>query len=181
MAARGLSKQDVARRLIHAAIDMFEANADPLATHVVGSSAFNLLRELSKVGGTLFFERVFRSVLFDGAMKTLKGDESGLPEHPIVAEWVEGIARAIGAGHVRSPEDINVKDAPVAELDALKFLTGPFNFLKHADRDPDGILDESDVKAMEATSFAITAYSLLFPTDDLDPKVAEFLRKNAII
>ncbi len=160
---------------------MFEVNADPLAIHVVGSSAFNLLRELSKVGGTSFFERVFRSVLFDGATKRLKGEENGLPEHPIVAEWVEGIARAIDAGDVKSPEDINIKDAPKAELDALKFLTVPFNFLKHADRDPDGSLDEGDVKAMEATSFAVTAYSLLFPTDDLDPKVAEFLRKNAII
>lgn len=181
MVARELGKQDGARRLIHAAVDMFESDADPLAIHVVGSSAFNLLRELSKVGGTLFFERVFRSVLFDGATKMLKGQESGLPDYPIVAEWAEGIARAIDAGHVNSPEDINVKDAPGAEFEALKFLTGPFNFLKHADRDPDGVLDEGDVKAMEAISFAVTAYSLLFPTDDLDPKVARFLQKNAII
>jgi len=63
----------------------------------------------------------------------------------------------------------------------LRFLIGPFNFLKHADKDPEGILAEQDVKPVEATSFAVTAYGFLFPDEELDPKVAKFLRQHAII
>ncbi len=176
-----LTKQEAAKRLIHAAVEMFPANADPVAIHVVASSALNILRELSKVDGRSFVERVFQSALFNGAASHLAGEPTGLPDHPIVNEWIEGLAQAIQAGVVHAPTDIKINDAQKLEVETLKYLVDPFNFLKHADRDPNGKLDESKVKPVEATSFAVTAYGFLFPADEVDGKVGQFLKEHGVI
>ena len=181
MAPNALSKQEAAKRLIHAAVVMSKTNADPLAFHVVASSALNLLRELSKVDGPRFIERVYQSALFNGASKKLAGEETGLPDHPVVNGWIEGLAKAIESGHVKEPTDIKINGAQKLEVDALKHLMDPFNFLKHADKDPEGMLDESAVKPVEATSFAIGAYIILFPGDAVAEEVAEFLTQHGII
>ncbi len=176
-----LSKQEAAKRLIHAAVDMFSANADPIAIHVVASSALNILRELSKVDGRRFVERVFQSALFNGAASHVAGEPTGLPDHPMVNEWIEGLAQAIESGAVQEPCDIKINDAQKLEVETLKYLVDPFNFLKHADRDPDGKLDVSEVKPVEATSFAVTAYGFLFPADKVDDKVGQFLKEHGVI
>ena len=89
---------------------MFNANADPLAMHIVASSALNLLRELSNIDGVRFVARVYQSALYDAAVKRLSGEETGLPDHPVVSGWVEGIAEAIKSGGVKGPNDITIND-----------------------------------------------------------------------
>lgn len=181
LTAQTLTKQQVAKRLIQAAVAMFNANADPLAMHLVASSALNLLRELSKVDGERFVERVFRSALYNGAVKKLNGEETGVPDHPVVNEWIEGLTKAIESGGVKSADDITINDAGKLEVDSLKYLVDPFNFLKHADKDPDGTLDEADVRPVEATCFAVTAYGFLFPEDTVNEEIAGFLTKHGVI
>jgi hypothetical protein len=95
-----VTKLDVARRNLAAAIRHFFSQQDPIATHTLAAAAQNVLRDLARVRG---LERL--SILHD---------------HPDVgadqrAAWVRSINRAR-------------------------------NFFKHADEDPDGVLefDEED-------------------------------------
>lgn len=176
-----LTKQQAARRLIHAAVTMSDAGADPLATHVVASSAFNMLRELSKVDGAHFTVRVYQFSLYNAALSRVKGEDHGLPHHPVSEAWIDGIAKAIVSGGVKGPEDITIKDAQKTEFETFRYLVGPFNFLKHADKDPLETLDEGAVKPIEVISFAVTAYGFLFPDDELIPEIMDFLVKNGAL
>lgn len=170
-----LDKQEAAKRLIQSAVSMTNAGSDQLAVHVVATSALNLLRELMKVGGESFTEKVIRSALFYGATRKLEGKDTLLSDQPELNELVDRMAADIEAGHLTDPGELTVKDAGKLERETLRHLVDPYNFLKHADKDPLGTLDEGDVQPVQATCFAVTAYSLLFPTDTFDEEIGKFL------
>ena len=170
-----LNKQEAAKRLIQSAVSMTNAGSDQLAVHVVATSALNLLRELMKVGGEGFTEKVISSALFFGATKKLEGKDTLLPDQPQLNELIDRMATDIEAGHLTDPSELKFKGARKLERQALRHLVDPYNFLKHADKDPLGTLEEADVQPVEATCFAVTAYSLLFPTDTFDEEIGKFL------
>ncbi len=68
---------------------------------------------------------------------------------------------------------------PHVERQLLAHISQPTNFLKHADRDSSGLIDLADVKPIEATMHAITAYAMLFPSDKLTSKAEQFVRRHA--
>src|SRR3546814_12181337 len=79
-----------------------------LATHVVASSALNLLRELIEAGGENYVEQVLKLGLFSAASARLKGDPITLPTNPQIDALIEKVVGGLKAGEVTQPSDLTV-------------------------------------------------------------------------
>ena len=179
--AETVDKLTAAERLIVAGIAMLGRGDDPFATQVVGASALNMLRELIQQGGENYSERVMKEGLFYVATTRLNGDEVAIPTSPEMDAIVEKVIEGINAGHVEKPSDL------ILDLDAeglrklLDYITRPFNFLKHAQRDPLATLDEGDVDPKGAIIHALTALKMLDPGRDMPEQIAPFLKENDLM
>src|SRR3546814_13808025 len=76
---------------------MSDRGEDALATHVVASSALNLLRELIEAGGENYVEQVLKLGLFSAASARLKGDPITLPTNPQINALNETVAGGLKA------------------------------------------------------------------------------------
>lgn len=142
-----LNKLGAAERQIHAAIDMFEADLDPLATFVVAASARKLLSELKAKRGGEHTADLLRWSLFYMARDLRLGrlaqeevDRTGL------ADVIADIVGAMVAGSIETVDDLHVvKDFSDRAYWAEQ--NRPFNSLKHADRDHSAFLNIATVDA----------------------------------
>lgn len=96
MVAVKVSKLEVARDQLDAAIEVFFSSDNAVAVHTLTAAAYNVLRDIAKRDGSDF------PFIKTGFIATLKESE----KNKVIA-----------------------------------FLNAPENFFKHADRDPDGILE----------------------------------------
>lgn len=175
-----IDKKTAAERLIVAAIKMSERSDDPLAVHVVAASALNMLRELIKAGGDDYAAWVLKEGIFQNAKARIEGKEIILPTTPEAEELIDKVVAGIEAGEVNEPSDIII-DLSANELwTMLDYITRPYNFLKHADRDPLETLDPSDVDPDGAIIQALTAFSMLEPEMQLPDEVAPYLAKHGL-
>ncbi|MCP5397542.1 MAG: hypothetical protein H6918_12600 [Sphingomonadaceae bacterium] len=172
-----LTKQAVAIRLINSAVSMIEAGIDPLAIHAIAASASNLLRELVAVRGPNYGSRVFASALFEQAIARVENRlaVADLPDDPEVEKAVQQIEDAIRNGQVSSPDDVVINMSGKIEAKAMRHISAPFNFMKHGDRDPDGLLNERELRPREALMHAISAFSFLFPNEPLEEATHAFV------
>lgn len=138
------------------------------------SSALSILRELLNRRGASFQQRVLTEAFYHYAQLKIAGEplpDLGDELHRVVAE----IAAAIQHGTIRSATDLTLNLDQSDERQLLQHIIKPFNFLKHANKDPADLLLEEEVKPVEATIYAISAFALLFPQDALPDDVREFI------
>ena len=182
MGAIVITKQAAAQRLILSAVKMFERSDDPLAIHVVASSALNLLRELTQARGPNFTTLSVREGIFRAALSRAKGKpEPFLGSAEELDGVIDQIVQLIQSGAVKSAEDLEISGGEIDERKYLDKIIRPFNFLKHAQRDPLTTLDEGDVDPFDALTHAIGAFYFLFPGEQLQEEVIDFLRARQFI
>jgi hypothetical protein len=174
----GINKLDAAERLITSAIAMSERNDDPLAIHVVASSALSLLRELIKGGGDDYGIRVLREGLFIAASARIKGEELTIPVTEEMEPVIEKVMSGIERGEVTQASDLVFNFDPDEIHKLLSFLTRPYNSLKHAQRDPLATMDEGDFDPQGAIIHALTAMGMVDPTRQCGDYVVSFLEKH---
>lgn len=173
-----ISKLEAAERLIVSGIAMLDRGDDPLAIHVVASSALNMLRELIQKSGDNYAARVLKDGLFYTASTRITGGSITLPTNPELDELIQNVVEGMEAGEINQPSDLTVNLDKEQLRKLLDYIIRPFNFLKHAQRDPLATLDESDVDPKGAIIHALTAFSMLDPGKKLPSEVATFLEAN---
>ena len=153
---------------------MLDRGDDPLAVHVTAASALSILKELLEQRGKSFQSRAFTEGMYQAALSRRQG-KPPMQMGEEVDRVVGLILAGIEDGSIRSSSDVNLSLSKGDEYELLRHITAPFNFLKHASRDPAGLIDEGEVKPIEATIYAVAAYSMLFPGDHLPPEVMSFV------
>lgn len=173
-----VDKLTAAERLIVGGIAMVERGDDALAIHVVAASALNLLREMIAKGGDDYSAWVLRQGLFHAATAQLNGTPAKLPTTPEIDALIADVATGIEKGEIKEPSDLTVTLSPEELRKLLDYVIRPFNFLKHAQRDPLATLDEGDVDPEGAIIHALTAFSVLAPGRALPEQIGPFLAKH---
>jgi hypothetical protein len=161
-AAIFVTKLGAAQRQLDAAIRMRLAGEDTLAIHTVLAAAYTIMRDLKRKRG--------RSDLVDGLSKgmfyiardlatgKLKEMPRQIAEHTRLVATITDLAKRIKAGEKLTPSDASVSVSPVYEEKYWREFNWPANFLKHADRDPDGKFSETNVDSDEFIMRASSAY-----------------------
>src|SRR3546814_16330995 len=93
-----VDKMTAAERLMQNALDMIDRKDDPLAIHVVASSALSLLRELVGTRGDDYVAQLIKDALFRAAQSTIQGLPTGLPESETVDHIFETVVHGIESG-----------------------------------------------------------------------------------
>jgi hypothetical protein len=140
-----LRKEAAAQRQIDAAIRMILHGEDELAVHSVAAAAYGILRGLKKKHGRGEVRDRFGLAIFLYASDLESGKIDALPESITVSKWLADtimlITAEIKAGRVKTAEDVIKKLAIKGEASYWAEFNQSANFLKHADRDPSGVLD----------------------------------------
>jgi len=173
-----LTKQAAAHRLIASSIRMANDGEDALARHVVAASAVNLLRELIADRGPNLTEHALQYSFYSQAMARIDGRPTGFENEEAVCAIVDRIVEAINAGQVKSYMDLRVEVSAAEERRMLDSILRPFNFLKHAQRDPLATLNQDDVNPLHALQVAIAAYYFLFPGETMTPDILAFVESE---
>ena len=176
-----VDKMTAAERLMQNAVDMIDRKDDPLAIHVVASSALSLLRELVGTSGDDYVAQLIKDGVFRAAQAKLQGLPTGMPDAEAIDHIVETVTHGIEAGAIKSAADIVIV-TPKKEVRAwLDYIFKPYNFLKHADQDPLATLDESDFDPEGALAHAMTAYLMTRGDGKLPETFTVFLKKQGIL
>lgn len=176
-----IDKMTAAERLIQSAVDMLDRKDDPLAVHVVASSALSLLRELVGVSGDDYVAQLLNEAVYRAAQAELQGLPTGMPDSEELDAIVNTVVAGIQAGAVKSPADIIIT-TPQKEIRAwLDYIFKPYNFLKHADRDPLATRDEADFDPEGALAHAMTAYLMARGDGKLPEPFTVYLKKQGIL
>lgn len=176
-----VEKMTAAERLMQNAVDMIDRKDDPLAIHVVASSALSLLRELVGTSGDDYVAQLIKDGVFRAAQAKLQGLPTGMPDAEAIDHIVETVTHGIEAGAIKSAADIVIV-TPKKEVRAwLDYIFKPYNFLKHADQDPLATLDESDFDPEGALAHAMTAYLMARGDGKLPETFTVFLKKQGIL
>jgi len=176
-----VDKMTAAERLIQSAVDMLERKDDPLAVHVVASSALSLLRELVGTEGEDYVARLLKDSILRAAQAKVQGLPTGMPDSEVVEAIVDKVAQGIEAGAVKSVADIVVTTPKNEVRSYLDYIFKPYNFLKHADRDALATLDETDFDPEGALAHAMTAYLMARGDGELPEPFTVFLKKQGIL
>lgn len=175
-----ITKLEAADRLIVNGVSMSLRGADPLAIHVVACSALNVLRDLIRHQGDDYTKWVLRQGLYSTAILHIKGEASSIDVDPKNAELISNVIKAVEAGEIKSPEEISINMDGKECRKMLDYLYTPYNFLKHADNDPNQTIDIGAFDAVAALINAITAFSRLCPEKPVSEEVATFLAKHGL-
>jgi len=143
-----INKLSVGERQLAAAIRMYFLNEDPLAIHTVSSAAHNVLADLLKDRGK---DASIHGIVY-GLLRAARGlNEGEITENDIRA-WGDGaldVVKEYSALFDLDPEfDIDqvLTQAPPSFARAYwEDKRRSYNFLKHADRDAKGLLDEATI------------------------------------
>ncbi len=143
-----INKLAAAERQLGAAIRMYFMEEDALAIHMVTSAAYGLYADLLRHRGK---DPAFHGVMY-GLLSTAKSYIAGDLSDKDLEGWGEGVMEAL------QPTIDMLKEKPDIDIDEVT-VSGPagaarefyrdkrqaYNFLKHADHDPDAILDSASV------------------------------------
>jgi hypothetical protein len=173
-----VEKAVAAERLIGAAITMVERGDDPLAAHLVATSALNILRDLIRKTNQEYVTEVFKRGMFTLANARAAGEPINLDIPPQAAAQIDELAEAIAAGAVTGPDDLGVAHEKPWEL--LEYIVRPSNFLKHADRDPLATLDEAHFDPVGAIAHALAAYAMVRPDHPISEQIKAFMDQHGI-
>lgn len=173
-----IDKATAAERMIVAAITMSERGEDPLAIHVVSASALNLLRDLIDKVGDDYVEQVLKVGAFAIATARRNDEPLILPTNAAIDAVIEHVIAGIEAGEVKRASDLVVTVSPAERRAMLSYIVKPYNFLKHADRDPLATLDDSDINPDDAIGHALTAFTFVCPDKPLPDSIKPYLERR---
>lgn len=156
-----ISKIAAAQRQLDAAIRMFFAREDDLAVHTVAAAAFTVLRNLIENNGHNFAEEAFRTGLLDLARRyaagTLPPKEKALVEGSRLMAIFEPLLDDIRMqGDEFDSKRIILQMSTQEQQRMFPSMTA--NFLKHADRDPNGWLALDSVNNENLLMASCAAY-----------------------
>jgi hypothetical protein len=141
-----VNKLGAAERKLNAAIRMFLASEDELAVHSVAADAYQILRDLKGKRTYDDAHKLFLIGLFSIAEELATGKRASIPDklnHPKVKEVIESFRCGIADGTITSVEEVTVNHDSSLFWNKFNY---PANFLKHADQDPNDMLDLSSIK-----------------------------------
>lgn len=174
-----LSKQAAAHRLLKSAMKMWERGDDPVAITVVAAAALNVLRETLKRRGESFGTQAMRELLYSAAKERAAGAQRSLSLGQFFEPVIDELAKLIAAGGAEDAQDILLNfDFSPFERVLVSEITTTFNFLKHADRDWDAVLDEDHLKPLQTISVAALAFWFLFPAHAAAEDFTAWLGRN---
>jgi len=160
-----------------AAVDLANKDGDQLAIYLLATSALNILRELLRKRGPDYVTRGVLEGMFKFAQQRARGEPLGFEADANTNQLIDRIAAGIRNGSIKSAQDLRATGRS-PEYDTLRYITLPYNFMKHADRDPLAHLQENHVKPTEAILHSITAYAMLFPGELLPEMVLSYAAAN---
>jgi hypothetical protein len=105
-----IDKPTAAERMIVSAIIMSERGDDPLAIHVVASSALNLLRELIEKSGDNYVAQVLKLGLFTLASARASGQPETLPTNPDMDALIDNVVTGIKTGQVKDWSGLRLRE-----------------------------------------------------------------------
>lgn len=173
-----IDKARAAERLVVSAITMAERGEDALAIHVVAASALNVLRDLIAKAGDDYVDWILKVGAFTIAAAQVKGEPVMLPTNAAMDAVVEKVVGGIEAGEVAQASDLIITLTAAERRQLLDYIVKPYNFLKHADRDPLATLDESDIDPDGVITHALTALSMVTPGKSLPDEIKPYLERH---
>lgn len=176
-----IDKASAAERMLVSAIVMRERDEDALAIHVVAASALNVLRDLIRKSGDEYVEHILKLGAFTIAMARHTGTPVNLPTNAAIDAVIDKVMVGIAAGEVKHASDLNIALSPAERRSLLGYIVTPYNFLKHADRDPLATLDDGDIDPDGAIAHALTALTLVSPGKALPDAVKPYLERHGIL
>src|SRR3546814_11259530 len=100
-----VDKMTAAERLMQNAVDMIDRKDDPLAIHVVASSALSLLRELVATSGDDYVTQLVKDGLFRAAQSKIQGLPTGMREPETIDHIVDTVVRGTEEGGGKRPDE----------------------------------------------------------------------------
>lgn len=176
-----IDKPAAAERLVVSAIIMAERGEDPLAIHVVAASALNVLRDLITNAGDDYVDQILKVGAFTIASAQVKGEPVTLPTNAAMDAIVEKIVGGIEAGEVAQASDLIITLTAAERRQLLDYIVKPYNFLKHADRDPLATLEETDIDPEGVIAHALTALSMVRPSKSLPDEIKPYLERHDLL
>jgi len=158
-----IDKATTAERVVVSTVIMAERGEDPLAIHIVAASALNVLRELIKKAGDEYVEQVLKIGAFTIASARLKGERVDLPTNAEMDAVVDKVIGGIEAGEVMQAADLVINLSAEGQRGFLDGIVKPYNFLKHADKDPLDTMDDSDIDSDYVIRHALSALTMVIP------------------
>lgn len=174
-----IDKADAAERLIVAAIEMVERGADPLACHLVATSALGMLRDLIRHDDKEYVTELIKTGMFTLAQAKANGEGFNLQVPTEIATQIDELVSAISNDEISNADDLTVTEEQPWRM--LGYLVNPANFLKHADRDPLLTLDETDFDPDGAIHHALTAYAFVRPDKPLPDSITPYLKHHDLL
>lgn len=175
-----IDKASAADRLVVSAIVMAERGEDPLAIHVIAASALKLLRDLIKKVGDEYVEEVLKIGAFTIASARAKGEPVNLLTNAEIDAVVENLIGGIAAGEVTQASDLVINLDAAGRRALLDYIVKPYNFLKHADRDPLATMDDSDIDPDHAIGHALSALTMVSPGKLLPDTTKPYLERRKL-
>jgi hypothetical protein len=155
-----VTKAAAARRQLDAAIRFWFAEEDDLAIHTVAAAAYRILCDITQQRGLQPFGEFVRLGLFSFAKAVAEGQEfDDLPNDAVTQALIKKISEEIKAGRISSHENLIMPRDPKRWWKEYAFHS---NFLKHADKDPDAHIIETEIDNGELLLRASGTYVRLF-------------------
>lgn len=176
-----IDKATAAERLVVNAIVMAERGEDPLAIHVVAASALQVLRDLLKKAGDEYVEQVLKVGAFTIALARMKGESVDLPTNAEMDAVVEKVVAGIEVGAVKQAADLNINLDAAGRRALLDCIVKPYNFLKHADKDPLETMNDSDIDPDHVIGHALSALTMVSPGKPLPDTIKPYLERRDLI
>lgn len=154
---------------------MLECDVDDIAVHIVGSAALRLLSDLLDADGRQFETELFRLAIFEDAKRIVNGLNPVLPDHPGIDEVTARVVSRIKAGLVSTVEEVSLTWSEQDRRILARTHLRPYDFARHADRNPSDTIDLSDFRPSFVLSLAISALAFLDPERSVEPEVREFV------
>ena len=155
-----INKLSAAERQLSAAIRMYAMEEDQIAIHVVASAALNLYADLLRMRGK---DRALHGYVY-GLFRAARDFIEGKLSDEDLSEWGEGSLETLKptidilrANPDFDIEEISVSGPPQFIRAYWSAKRRSYNFLKHADTDIDGLLDEAEINNEDVILNAITA------------------------
>lgn len=179
METASVGKKEAARRLIVAAIKMAESGEDPLPIYLIGMSAWRTCRDILQSQDRTFETELIQKGLWEAATAFASGsiEIDTLPKDG--RDLIVRLSNAIQVGDVQAPDEIAFDHEKPWEV--FQPLVDPANFLKHADRDPFETISEALFDPDDAIAIALTAYCLLYPSENWPDEVKPYFQRNGFV
>ena len=176
-----IDKATAAERLVVNAIIMTERGEDSLAIHVVAASALQVLRDLLKKAGDEYVEQVLKVGAFAIASARVKGETVDLPPNAQMDAVVEKVVCGIQSGEVTRAADLVINLDAAGRRALLDSIVKPYNFLKHADKDPLETMDDADIDPDHVIGHALSALTMVSPGKPLPDTIKPYLERRDLL